>query len=827
MNEKDTYISYFTPSEMTAETLEFIFVKREKLAARLVNHVRESVLSGAKYQNLLVGPRGVGKSHMVALVYHRIKNLPELKGKIAVAWLAEEEWMVGSLVDFYVVVLEALEREYGDLRSRIDALYQLPNAERTHAAADLIRAFVGNRTLFLLMENLEEMFSGLHSDELWSLRSFLSKTPFATILATTPSLFDAVDKQKEAFFGFFQPAYLPGLSVKEATNLLEKLAERRGDTGLTNFLKTDTAQDRVQAVHELAGGHPRIYLLFAHLLTQSNMESLVTPFMEFLDELTPYFQDRMKGLATQPRKIITFLCDQRGAVTVSDIVARTNGMTSQTVSSQLNRLEQMGYVSKTRVGRESFYELREPLLRMIVEKKRGRGEPIRLVVDFLRRWYSRDERRDRMGQSHGMTAAYWKAALDLDRAVQDTPDPSRAEKLSPEFWKAQENKDYARAAEIAAEIIERKGRFCEADDWSWYAWCLHKKRDFAEAIKGYNKSIELNPNDATIWNDLGDAFKETLYYEEALKCVEKSISLDPNDAVAWTNKGNILHWLLRYDEALECLDKSVVIAPLNLNTWIGHGTVLKLLDRNVEALESWDKACAIEPQNDEVWVGRGGVLASLGRYSEAVENFDKAFIINPSHAFAWGSRGCALYRLSQFDEALSSFEKSIKFDPKESVPQFCSGRIYLWRNQWDKFQKSLEDGLAISSPEDIKFEDTTAYCKIFLQNRQPDEPQKIAWLINLYAKHNAVGKLGQGLIASIPLLVGPEITQARADEWCELWNRVGAKQPDLEVPLRLLTAATVWKPKRDVRALLALAIEERRVLEQILQTDAAPSAAPS
>jgi len=40
----------------------------------------------------------------------------------------------------------------------------------------------------------------------------LSETPFATVLATTPSLFEAVNRQKEAFFGFFQNTYLDELT---------------------------------------------------------------------------------------------------------------------------------------------------------------------------------------------------------------------------------------------------------------------------------------------------------------------------------------------------------------------------------------------------------------------------------------------------------------------------------------------------------------------------------------------------------------------------------------------------------------------------------------
>lgn len=66
-------LSRFTPSLMAPETLEAIFVKRDRLAALLVEHVREGATGAARHHALLVGPRGIGKTHLVSLVCHRAK----------------------------------------------------------------------------------------------------------------------------------------------------------------------------------------------------------------------------------------------------------------------------------------------------------------------------------------------------------------------------------------------------------------------------------------------------------------------------------------------------------------------------------------------------------------------------------------------------------------------------------------------------------------------------------------------------------------------------------------------------------------------------------
>src|SRR5205823_6826988 len=93
--------------------------------------------------------------------------------------------------------------------------------------------------------------------------------------------------------------------------------------------------------------------------------------------------------------IVEYLCDQRAAVPVKTI-ARSCFITHQTAAGQLKSLREAGYVRSEASGRESYYELREPLMRLCIELKKNRGGPIRLLVDFLRLWHSRTELQRRL-----------------------------------------------------------------------------------------------------------------------------------------------------------------------------------------------------------------------------------------------------------------------------------------------------------------------------------------------------------------------------------------------------------------------------------------------
>src|SRR5262249_42129448 len=140
---------HFTPSMSSAETLEAIFVQRERLLQRLVDLVRDSVLGEAKHHSLLVGPRGIGKTHLIALLYHRVRAQPELKEQLRIAWLREDEWGVSSFLELLISILRALAAEHPDpaLEQRTEALYNLPPAEATEAAVRALREYAAGRVV--------------------------------------------------------------------------------------------------------------------------------------------------------------------------------------------------------------------------------------------------------------------------------------------------------------------------------------------------------------------------------------------------------------------------------------------------------------------------------------------------------------------------------------------------------------------------------------------------------------------------------------------------------------------------------------------------------
>jgi tetratricopeptide (TPR) repeat protein/DNA-binding transcriptional ArsR family regulator len=408
----------FTPSRTAPKDLEFILVQRQKLIEDAVERVKESARTAHKHHLLFVGPRGCGKTHLATLIVSRLSEDDQLTDHLRIAWLNEDETCT-TLLEFMFKIHAALEKRYpAELREEmLNAAYDMKQADAQKFVSRHLIESLGSRTLLVVTENLDAIFEGLGDAGQKQLRSFIQENPRLSIVATAQRLVEDLSNRASPFFGFFQTEHLKPLNVEQATELLQNIARLQEKTGVVEFLATSRGRSRVRAIHHLSGGNHRIYIVLSQFITRDTVDALLEPFMKMVDELTPYYQERIRWLPPMQRKIVEYLCVCEGTVPVKEIAKRLFA-TPQTVSSQLQDLREKGYVEAHQRGRESLYEISEPLMRICVEvKDNQRHQPLRLLVDFLRVWYEDHELKNRLGMMAPSSdaCAYLKSAIERNR----------------------------------------------------------------------------------------------------------------------------------------------------------------------------------------------------------------------------------------------------------------------------------------------------------------------------------------------------------------------------------------------------------------------------
>ncbi|MEQ8985846.1 MAG: MarR family transcriptional regulator [Deltaproteobacteria bacterium] len=443
-------IQSFSPSAMSAEVLESIFVKRHGLVSRIQDQLREHAAGKSASNFLLVGPRGIGKTHLISLLWHRVKA-DEACADLRVAWLKEDEWGVASYVDLVVRMLRALHPEDDDWLDALEDDATPANATR------LLEEMIGDHRVVFFLENLDRLLDGIGSDGQHELRAFAENTPQATFVATSPAAPRVLSSRRHPLFGFFERIRLEPLSFEEACDLLVRLARHHGDEALARFITTPTGRSRVRAVDHLAGGSPRVYVVLSEFLTEDALEQLVDSFIEALVRLTPYYQAKMESVSAQQRKIIEFLVDRKGRVRVAEI-AKKCLMSPQVTSRQLKSLKDLGLVTVQSRGRNSLYEIAEPLMGMCLDVKSQRSESVELVVEIIRLWFGRVELLTKLQNVESIPEGLRAQLIEATRSSKPSVVADHAAKAVHAAFSAG---DFPRALDEAAELVRVRGNLAD------------------------------------------------------------------------------------------------------------------------------------------------------------------------------------------------------------------------------------------------------------------------------------------------------------------------------------------------------------------------------
>jgi len=225
---------------------------------------------------------------------------------------------------------------------------------------------------------------------------------------------------------------------------------------------------------------------------------------------------------------------------------------------------------------------------------------------------------------------------------------------------------------------------------------FHMLNDNWRAFKCYNKSSEINPDIALVWNNRGAVLEELGRAEDALHSYQRAVVSDPDFTEGWINQSSALEVLGRKLEALTCLNVALEIDSKDALAWNKRGLLLYALGRREEALKSLEKALEINPNDDGPWVNRVAILRDLGRKEEALRSIEKALEINPNSGTAWMNQGVVLGELGRNDEAYKSFHRAVTVEPKNAKAWYDLG-VFQWNS--DRLEDALssyEQALAIN-----------------------------------------------------------------------------------------------------------------------------------
>ena len=188
----------------------------------------------------------------------------------------------------------------------------------------------------------------------------------------------------------------------------------------------------------------------------------------------------------------------------------------------------------------------------------------------------------------------------------------------------------------------------------------------AEALEHYLNASRKAPKDAETWHMLSVLHGMSGNASEAEVCCRKTISLQPNAASAYNNLGTILKNKGRLDEAAAAYRKSLALAPNNAAAANNLGTLLRETGNRDGALAHYDTAIRLKPDYADAYSNRGAVLQDMGRIAEALQSYQRAVQLQPNNPAGYFNLACGCREAGRMEDAEGAFRYAAQLDPNNA-----------------------------------------------------------------------------------------------------------------------------------------------------------------
>jgi len=392
---------YFRPQLTNLQALEAVSVAREPLVREIVDRLQRWEFGATRQHYLLIGPRGIGKTHVLRIIENRIRTSEELTAKWRLVCFPEEQYRVTSLADLLIETLrhlaessgeDELSQEFSRLANEVD------DTRAIDLCLDALRRFTKRHEcgILLMVENLNRLLEKQikRKEDIHHLRKILMEEESIVLLGTSPTYLNAVTEPEEPLFEFFRVEVLRELSPEDVEDLLQRRARLDGNEEFLEYLRK--YRSRLRALYHFSGGSPRLTLMLYDLLAHQAITDLRIELEALLSQLTPFYQDRMKELGPQEAKILTTMALLPEGSQPTQL-AEESRLSRAQVSTLLHRLENAGYVRRqARDGRKSFYTVPERFFRIWLQMSYSRQDRRRIqyLLDFFSTWYATPQERD-------------------------------------------------------------------------------------------------------------------------------------------------------------------------------------------------------------------------------------------------------------------------------------------------------------------------------------------------------------------------------------------------------------------------------------------------
>jgi eukaryotic-like serine/threonine-protein kinase len=325
------------------------------------------------------------------------------------------------------------------------------------------------------------------------------------------------------------------------------------------------------------------------------------------------------------------------------------------------------------------------------------------------------------------------------------------------------------------------------------------------AVAGFRRSLELDPEFALAYAGLGQAFlhkyalaRSPESLEAANAACQHSAQLDPSGPDAEICLGMLFNATGRYDAAEQHLERALKLDSARDESYRELAIAYEGQKRLGDAESLLKKSVALRPHHWAAYKWLGRFYETHGRYGEAVDQFKRVVELAPDSIDGYSNLGAVYLEQGKYAEAIDVLERSIKIQPTASALNNV-GAVYFYQRRYAEAARSYELA-AQQTPDDYRIFGNLGEVYGQISGKQEESRRNYTQALKLADQRlSANGRDGAALLdaALYAAMLGQN---AKAEEYRKSGIVLSGQDPEA----RFNSALVLAQMHQDIRALAEL-----------------------
>lgn len=218
---------------------------------------------------------------------------------------------------------------------------------------------------------------------------------------------------------------------------------------------------------------------------------------------------------------------------------------------------------------------------------------------------------------------------------------------------------------------------------------LYEQGKFGEAIKYFDKALDINSEDMMTLYYKGDSYYGLDELDKANTYLMKALEKDKNNPAILSEIGSVLLKKGEYDRSIDYSKKALARDPNNLLANHDIGLALGNKGKFKEAIPYLKKAYQIDPDYVPVLDTLGAFLSETGKYEEAMKYLRRSLDIRPNSIDVLNYMGVCLSYLGRHVEAIDHYDRALKLLNKGQPLDGTFWFVYHKTSETDQLHERL------------------------------------------------------------------------------------------------------------------------------------------